>query len=1301
MNNKQITCDPQRIELFLGQKLSDEEQTAFEAHLDDCNDCRRRLEAAAAGDDVWSGVRDSLLGQQLPPDCLRSGEPALDSATGGDASFSHETVLKLLAPTDDDRMIGRLGTYEVVGVIGSGGMGVVLKAFDGALNRYVAIKVLAPHLGSSGSARKRFSREAQAAAAVVHDNVMEIHGVADAEGLPYLVMPYVRGPSLQRRLDDDGPLALVEILRIAVQAAAGLAAAHAQGLVHRDVKPANILLADGVERVKLTDFGLARAADDASLTRTGIIAGTPQYMSPEQARGESVGQKSDLFSLGSVLYAMCTGRVPFRAETSYGVLRRVTDEEPRPIRQLNPDIPEWLCQIIAKLMSKQPDDRYESAREVTELLEECLAHVQQPTVVPLPQRARPPASPASKTQRRWPVFRLLVGAAFAFTMIFAGILIVLELNKGTLTIESDANNVPVRVTQGDKVVEKLTITRTGTSVRIAAGRYEIELLTETDGLVVKNGTFTLIRGKEHVVTIEQVETSASPAPSVRRAEPGETPPWALGMEVLGMELASVVVFSKGNKVRYRGGIAVRAVRRGSRADHAGIRAGDVLVSVDQWEVDSHDKLTDVLKLLSEGVLPNPLKLFVYRNNELLFATIQFPTSLEEGMPLEPLPRVPSPRVQKVPGTIDSSDNPAQIKTIQIHVVDENNKPIENATVLRNHVYAPGESQRSKIENAKFDTDASGTTAINLSGMPQDLRLWVTKNGFVPLHAMWAVQFQSDGHAIPDEFTFAMKRGTEIGGVVVDEMGHPIPNVGIAVRDTTVDNSIYVNPKRPGKRPIGAYMLAEGKAVVTDSQGRWALNNVPSDEVLAAGRSSKSSVGAFGEPLQPKQFLQLRFIHPRYVENAWGRLQLKHDVTLDSLRAKTAKVVLQNKLIFGESSKGRDLDLVLLCTQAQFHAALLKTLQFAYYYESDCGLTGNAKFASSGDRFRLDRVDITGGKILGDKSSGMSLSTAYNGNRQQRLDVKQSLLRLKNGNDGVIYGLAIPQTLAYAWLRMHGTPPLRWDSIVGGTLWEERFAEATYVGKVNRNGRILEVVEFPQRKGLNTPCIWKVYFDPDLGYLPIKYVRRVEKTGEVSSTMEVTRFKTFDIAGHTIGVPTEVNFQETGADSVSLVQKKTYRVDEGSLKVNEDVEDRLFTIDRRGVKNTYINGSLAHPSWQAMVDVATELESAEQELAAFQEPSFGTGIRSAAQLTQLVEKVKRIQANAEAMAKTVAQDLRKDNDFAALHWDKVSADLANSQFLSVRRVIAKSLPALFVDPDLWPKKVPEAVDSPDRKTPLRR
>ncbi len=386
MNSEPLVCDAQRIERFLQHELSELEQGAFESHLDDCLDCRRVLAARAAGDDVWTRVREALITDSLPPDTPPSTQLPLESPLE-EASFSQNAILRLLAPTDNERSLGRLGGYEVMGVIGSGGMGVVLKAFDPALNRNVAIKVLSPHLGDSGAARIRFSREAQAAAVVVHDNVIEIHGVAAAKelnGLPYLVMPYVPGPSLQRRIDDQGPLALVEILRIARQTAMGLAAAHAQGIVHRDVTPANILLADGVERVKLTDFGLARAADDASLTKTGIIAGTPQYMSPEQARGESVDSRSDLFSLGSVLYAMCTGRPPFRAETSYGVLRRITDEQPRHIREINPDIPEWLCRIVSRLMSKQPSDRFGTASEVGDLLEACLAHVQQPTVVPLP-----------------------------------------------------------------------------------------------------------------------------------------------------------------------------------------------------------------------------------------------------------------------------------------------------------------------------------------------------------------------------------------------------------------------------------------------------------------------------------------------------------------------------------------------------------------------------------------------------------------------------------------------------------------------------------------------------------------------------------------------------------------------------------------------------------------------------------------------------------------------------------------------------------------------------------------------------
>ncbi len=231
-----------------------------------------------------------------------------------------------------------------------------MKAFDPALSRNVAIKVLSASLATCGAARRRFLREARAAAAVAHEHVVAVHAVVETAGLPFLVMEYVPGRSLQDRLDKQGPLgSLAEILRIGMQTAAGLAAAHAQGLVHRDVKPANILLENGVERVRLTDFGLARAAADAGVTQSGVVAGTPHYMAPEQARAEATDHRADLFSLGSTLYAMCTGHPPFRADSAVAVLRRVSDDTPRPIREINAEIPDWLEAIIAKLHAKSPE----------------------------------------------------------------------------------------------------------------------------------------------------------------------------------------------------------------------------------------------------------------------------------------------------------------------------------------------------------------------------------------------------------------------------------------------------------------------------------------------------------------------------------------------------------------------------------------------------------------------------------------------------------------------------------------------------------------------------------------------------------------------------------------------------------------------------------------------------------------------------------------------------------------------------------------------------------------------------------
>jgi eukaryotic-like serine/threonine-protein kinase len=307
-------------------------------------------------------------------------------------------------------------------VIGRGGMGIVLQAHDPALNRHVAIKVLAAEWAHNATARRRFAREAQAAAAVVHDHVVPIHFVDASGDVPYLVMAHIPGRSLQQRIDRTGPLEIREILRIGMQTAAGLAAAHAQGLVHRDIKPANILLENSVERVRITDFGLARAVDDVSQTQSGILAGTPQYMSPEQAAGETVDHRTDLFSLGSVLYAMCTGRSPFRAETTVAVIRRICDGKPRPVREINPDVPEWMAEIIEKLHAKQPGDRFQTAGEVADLLERHLAHLQQPTVVPQPARlnhAANQARPPAPLSRRRLLTGVIVLALFVLAMVWS------------------------------------------------------------------------------------------------------------------------------------------------------------------------------------------------------------------------------------------------------------------------------------------------------------------------------------------------------------------------------------------------------------------------------------------------------------------------------------------------------------------------------------------------------------------------------------------------------------------------------------------------------------------------------------------------------------------------------------------------------------------------------------------------------------------------------------------------------------------------------------------------------------------
>jgi serine/threonine protein kinase len=519
------------------------EQALFEA--------ARRIEGAAA--------RAAYLDQACCGDtALRERVGKLLEALKGDAAFLESPpaavagaaaaarratlpapLLGFLSPGDDPATLGRLGHYNFLETIGSGGFGVVLKARDEKLQRIVAVKTLAEPLAASGTARQRFVREAIAAAAVRHENVVAIHAVDDEGIVPFLVMEFIDGQSLEAKLREVGCLELKEILRIGLQIAAGLAAAHKQGVIHRDVKPANILLENGVQRVKITDFGLARAAGDAAITATELIAGTPAYMSPEQARGDAVDFRSDLFSLGSVLYAMCTGQAPFRGSTTIGVIKRVCEEAPQPIRDLNADIPEWLDAVVQRLHAKQPAERFQSASEVAEALAQRLAQLQQPTgsesglgmlnrkSVDASDSRSPLRTPHSAMGGRWLLPAVAAGVLLACTLALteAGGLtqlvptvIRIVTGEGTLLVETTDPNVKVTI-EGDG---GFSITGAGPQeIRMRPGSYRVKAVKDGRALTLDREIVRISRGGSVIVKV--TAEGAPSAPGVAAGAASEHP----------------------------------------------------------------------------------------------------------------------------------------------------------------------------------------------------------------------------------------------------------------------------------------------------------------------------------------------------------------------------------------------------------------------------------------------------------------------------------------------------------------------------------------------------------------------------------------------------------------------------------------------------------------------------------------------------------------------------------------------------------------------------------------------------------
>ena len=352
--------------------------------------------------------------------------------------------------TDTERGQPFDGRYRVLGRLGVGGMATVYLAEDSSLGRKVALKVMAERYSEDGEFVERFRREAQAAARLNHPNIIAVYDRGEADGRPYIAMEYLQGRTLKQVIQAEGPLPPERAIAIAMQVLAGLRYAHEHGVVHRDVKPHNVLVGDD-GRIKVTDFGIAHAGDP-QMTEVGSIVGTAQYLSPEQARGRGVGPQTDIYSLGVVLYEMLAGRVPFEGDSSVAIAMQHVSDPPPPLRALAPDVPESLALVVAHAMLKDPAQRYGSAdefaadldrvrrglvpvaataahtaivaRDPTELVPavEATRIAPRPEATPLLSGEQPlPARPTPRKRSRWPwllvlLLLLAVGALAAFAI---------------------------------------------------------------------------------------------------------------------------------------------------------------------------------------------------------------------------------------------------------------------------------------------------------------------------------------------------------------------------------------------------------------------------------------------------------------------------------------------------------------------------------------------------------------------------------------------------------------------------------------------------------------------------------------------------------------------------------------------------------------------------------------------------------------------------------------------------------------------------------------------------------------------
>ncbi|MFO0999441.1 MAG: bifunctional serine/threonine-protein kinase/formylglycine-generating enzyme family protein [Planctomycetaceae bacterium] len=452
----------------------------------------------------------------------------------GSVDTSHLTNAPVPTALKPTTMPGSIGPFRPLELLGEGGMGAVYLAEDPQLGRRVAVKVMKKELAADSDARHRFLREARAMATVEHDNIMTIYAVGEDQGMPYLVMPVLKGETLDDRLRRESRLSADETRRIGEEIAAGLAAAHSHGLIHRDIKPSNIWLEGTQGRVRILDFGLARPAnDDQKVTHSGAVLGTPAYMAPEQAAGAAATPRSDLFSLGAVLYRMTTGVQPFAGPNIMATLSNLANKQPEPPRKICPEVPESLSELILRLIAKPPEDRPESAAIVVESLQPTLETVVPHfTFSPSPVRSRKkpagrpsvdqPLNKVASSTRPPRTFRKGLAAGFAGFLVLMSIIVYrIQTDKGVLIVSIDDEQVAAKLTKGGLEIEDAKTGRTWTikpdqPESVSSGEYKISppdglllYVTDDTGTEFTTAEFKIKRGDQITVRVTREEPEGS------------------------------------------------------------------------------------------------------------------------------------------------------------------------------------------------------------------------------------------------------------------------------------------------------------------------------------------------------------------------------------------------------------------------------------------------------------------------------------------------------------------------------------------------------------------------------------------------------------------------------------------------------------------------------------------------------------------------------------------------------------------------------------------------------------------------